>query len=93
MATPWVGSGTETDPNRPLVADEHQAPLWVDATGQPTEHLLVAKNPYCVEVECDSAALAAPVVLAAGDRLALVAPTPADSTLADVLVALRGTAT
>lgn len=37
--------------------------------------------------------LAAPVVLAAGDRLALVAPTPADSTLADVLVALRGTAT
>lgn len=37
--------------------------------------------------------LAAPVVLAAGDRLALVAPTPADSTLADVLVALRGAAT
>ncbi len=37
--------------------------------------------------------LAAPVVLAAGDRLALVAPTPADATLADVLVALRGAAT
>lgn len=37
--------------------------------------------------------LAAPIVLEAGDRLALVAPSPADSTLADVLVAFRGVVT
>jgi len=37
--------------------------------------------------------LAADIELSAGDTLALVAPSPADSTLADVLVALRGAAT
>lgn len=36
--------------------------------------------------------VAADIVLARGDLLALVAPTPADSTLADVLVAFRGVA-
>lgn len=36
--------------------------------------------------------VATDIVLARGDRLALVAPTPADSALADVLVAFRGVA-
>src|SRR5690606_22540326 len=36
--------------------------------------------------------LAADIELSAGDTLALVAPSPADSTLADVLVAFKGIA-
>ena len=57
VVTPWVGAGTESNPNRPAVADAHTVSSWADATGQPAELIPLGLLPYTIEAEADDAVL------------------------------------
>ena len=59
ILSPWIGSGTDADQNRPLLNDVYPKADWTDVTEQPTENLHPDPNLYIVEVECDAATLAA----------------------------------
>jgi hypothetical protein len=59
IATPWTGTGTGDDANRPLVADAYPLQSWVDVTGQAVERIRPSPNLYVIEVEADEATLEA----------------------------------
>lgn len=56
IITPWIGSGTESDPFRPLLADAY--PLSCsDVTGQPSSEIAPDPNAYTVEVQAEASML------------------------------------
>ena len=58
LVTAWVGSGTDSDPYRPSIADKFKLDSVTDVTSQAAEQLLPSPNAYTVEVTCDKAVLA-----------------------------------
>lgn len=44
VLSPWTGSGSEEDPNRPLLRDVYQLVKWSDVTGTPADKLLPNPN-------------------------------------------------
>jgi hypothetical protein len=59
LLTPWTGTGTETDPYRPLARDVFALASWVDFTHQACETLMPDPNLLAIEARCDDLALAA----------------------------------
>ena len=54
ILTPWVGDGSEDNPNHPLLSDAFpKIQTWRDITGQPCQNLHPDPNLYVVEVICD----------------------------------------
>ena len=58
ILTPWTGAGTDTDPNRPLVADLFPLDSWIDVTGQPANQLQPDPNLYAIDCKLPSSVLA-----------------------------------
>ena len=59
ILTTWKGSGSQADPYRPSILEEHLTIVsFVDATNQPAANLLPSPNLYLVTVVCDAATLA-----------------------------------
>jgi hypothetical protein len=62
VLTPWSGANTAADNARPLLRDFLDLSWswrYSDATGQPRLSLIPEPNLLAVELECESAALAA----------------------------------
>jgi hypothetical protein len=57
IATPWTGTGTQDDPNRPQLADDYPLNGWSDVTGQSAENLQPDPNLFVVMVECEDSVL------------------------------------
>lgn len=57
ITTPWTGTGTMKDPNRPLLPDIFTIKSWTDTTGQPAENLQPDPNIFIIEVVCEQAVL------------------------------------
>jgi hypothetical protein len=57
VITPWTGSGTKDDPNRPLLADQYTLLKWSDVTGQAAANLPPSPNLYTLEIVCDDAVM------------------------------------
>lgn len=81
VVTPWVGSGTDADPNRPLVADAHAVNVWEDVTAQASAHIAHGVLPYTVLVTADAAVVDA---IAADARFAVVQREDATLSAAEV---------
>ena len=58
IITPWTGTGTGADPNRPLVGDLYPLLKWTDVTGQPAAELLPDPNLYVIDAQLTSTVLA-----------------------------------
>jgi hypothetical protein len=62
LLTPWKGTGTTLDPNRPAVADDHPlgtSEYWSDVTGQAAANIRPSPNIYTIELVCTDATLTA----------------------------------
>jgi hypothetical protein len=57
IVTPWTGDGTDDNPNRPQLGDEHVFSKWEDHTGQNALGLRPDPNLYILRVELEEAAL------------------------------------
>ena len=57
VITPWIFGGTEENPNRPQLADDHLITKWEDVTGQSAINFPLAKNTYILLVECEDAVI------------------------------------
>jgi len=53
--TPWIGTGTEEDSNRPQLVNDYDIKKWSDVTGQPVSH--PDPNSYTILAECEDAVL------------------------------------
>lgn len=58
IITPWIGSGTSADPNRPQLPSDHAITSFEDRTGQPSENLQPDPNLFVVLAEMTDAVLA-----------------------------------
>ena len=52
VTTPWTGTGTMEDSNRPLIGDTYSLKKWEDTTGQPAENLQPDPNIYIIKIQC-----------------------------------------
>jgi len=59
IITPWIGTGTPADPNRPQLGDDHALSKWEDVTGQPSANLKPLPNLFVVRAEMTDAVLTA----------------------------------
>ncbi len=59
ILSPWIGTGSIADPNRPRVADDHPLISWTDTTGQPAQNLTPVPNLFVIEVEATAALITA----------------------------------
>ena len=50
VMTAWIGSGAESDPNRPLIGNAYSLKRWEDTTGQPSANIPTDPNQYVVKV-------------------------------------------
>ena len=57
IITPWIGSGTDNDANRPQVGDDYSLLRWEDVTGQPSANLPLDINMYIILCECEDSVL------------------------------------
>ncbi len=58
IITPWIGSGTSVDSNRPQLPSDHALIKFEDTTGQPSENLQPDPNLFVVLAEMTDAILA-----------------------------------
>lgn len=62
ILSPWAGTGSDDNPNRPLleaVLAGRPGWSWTDVTAQPSENLQPDPNLYVLELTCDAPTLAA----------------------------------
>jgi len=55
ILTPWTGTGTEDDPNRPQIADDYDIKKYEDTTGQAAANLYPNPNLFVAKIECEDA--------------------------------------
>jgi len=71
IVTPWAGTGTGGDPNRPCIDGDYALAKSEDVTSQLSANLRPDPNLYVVRVECEAVVLDA--IEADGDYLVLIA--------------------
>lgn len=52
VLTPWTGEGSDEQPNRPQLADDHPLLSWQDVTGQPAVNIRPDPNLFQIKVTC-----------------------------------------
>lgn len=57
ILTPWAGTGTQENPYRPLLIDDHEVVLYRDTTGQVAENIRPDPNLLIIEIVCDDLVL------------------------------------
>ena len=57
IITPWIGTGTPEDSNRPKLGDYYDIKKWEDITGQPSANFPLAVSMYIILAECEASVL------------------------------------
>jgi hypothetical protein len=53
VITTWTGTGSETEPYRPRIADDYPLESWRDVTSQPSGNIPPDPNLYIIRCSCD----------------------------------------
>ena len=74
ILTPWTGSGTASDPLRPLVADTYVVSSWSDVTSTPANKLPIEPDFVQTYIEAGDAVM--DDIVNDNDFVVVLGPTP-----------------